>query len=1012
MPLGSTPVQLAATREHLRVPESDEFLGRIWGRRQPGFTSTERGSGQVWLFKHRIGLIFRTGAPVVLPIAELRLLRRTLRTAFRKGSFAAQPQRMYIMQLAACGDASTLTLEFEEHDRGEQLGRAIDLLWRWRRDRLTERETVYLACNKLEDVVACVAVLPLSVAGTLTVRDGPQQTRLGDAMLELALDQRATLSFYKREAQHIEGEVEPLLAVPLDSVVLLRRDRRKNVLFKARDETREIVFAVGSDVERVVEHLQRVWGLNCSSLVTFTLHNATRRPHGRRASIWRPNEQTLSPRKVAMLDDVVCFSLDEITQLQQTFQSIDCNVDGHISAEEFCASLGPAFSSGVEAQVPLAVFRVFDANRDGMITFPEFLFGCRILRLGSKEDRLNFQCRLFDVDGTGFVNKSGFMAMTKTLTDVGAFVISGTGGAQEFCDDVFARLDLLPDGTVQAEDFIDRLQVNASFRDAFGTLAGMQRKLQDTAQVRGGRQVMFGDGAWLTGTCILSGVQKSVQHREDCCGRGPPGKIDASDLNDKVTWSLTSGKQVHGNPPKSSPPKGVQASPANCEVFFTDYSPQVFHDMMRLSGLTGEEYLDSLGIRQMVASMLLGVMTSLVEISSSGRSGAFFFASHDGRFILKTIPAGEAATLQRILPFYHAHILAYPDTLLTRYYGLHSLRYGSVKLNFVVMENVMQPRPGYEVTQQFDLKGSTTGRTVPHEQRRGNVALKDLDLKRPIEIDPDLQPILLRQLEADSIMLKEANLNDYSFLLGIHTKAEPIPPPAVQDRFVPVLRRWYGGIPSADRTEVFFGGIIDVLTAFGWVKKGEHAVKSIQSRISGGKPEDVSCVPPDQYQERFMRFLAGTLRAGRASGGPRPDVSPLQREPRLLYRQDSVQASFARPAAQSTPQAPASRPARHSTGELGKTLPQFRTPPLTSVAEEAGPLDDGAGGRRRSAGYSGSGGDLRRSRQSSRGQRTQQRGGAEAAFGAMLSAAKGLVEEYGVADSPRAGGTPLRARRQ
>ena len=59
-----------------------------------------------------------------------------------------------------------------------------------------------------------------------------------------------------------------------------------------------------------------------------------------------------------------------------------------------------------------------------------------------------------------------------------------------------------------------------------------------------------------------------------------------------------------------------------------------------------------------------------------GISGALFFRSHDGRFILKTVKRHEAARLLSILEDYTRYCQAQPDTLLPRFYGLYNLHLG------------------------------------------------------------------------------------------------------------------------------------------------------------------------------------------------------------------------------------------------------------------------------------------------------------------------------------------------
>lgn len=464
--------------------------------------------------------------------------------------------------------------------------------------------------------------------------------------------------------------------------------------------------------------------------------------------------------------------------------------------------------------------------------------------------------------------------MTNMLSQLNAFRAPEGDTVSSFCSKLFQKLGP-KDGKVHRESLKEALASDTSFQEAFAALAVMQKRLRSSTLIQAGKQVMFGDAAWLTGTCILSGIQLAVQHREECRGKWELGHAPPAAFRDKSSWNLSTGNPVEGTPQTHPPPKGKPATPAHCEVFFTDYAPMIFDDLMRTAGTRG--YLESLGIDQLVSSLLVGAMTSLLEVTASGRSGAFFFASHDGRFYIKTIPVEEADALMEILPGYYQHMTSHPESLITRYCGLHSLRYAGVKIHFIVMENAIQPPLGFKASEQYDLKGSRTGRSVGHWFRREGVAMKDLDLKRPIVIDPDIQPVLLRQLEADTQFLREANLNDYSFLIGVHSASKAIaPPPGYPDTRVQILRRWHGGFPSADHKEVFFAGIIDILTHFGLRKKAEHASKSVIMCLRGSNPDEVSCVPPARYQQRFMDFMTSRLCTGpRLRGLPIPDTSSV-----------------------------------------------------------------------------------------------------------------------------------------
>jgi 1-phosphatidylinositol-4-phosphate 5-kinase len=75
---------------------------------------------------------------------------------------------------------------------------------------------------------------------------------------------------------------------------------------------------------------------------------------------------------------------------------------------------------------------------------------------------------------------------------------------------------------------------------------------------------------------------------------------------------------------------------------FSDYAPKVFRDLREHHGIDSGDYLISL-----TADYVLS------EIVSPGKSGSFFYFSHDTKYMLKTITASEKRFFKRILRAYH-----------------------------------------------------------------------------------------------------------------------------------------------------------------------------------------------------------------------------------------------------------------------------------------------------------------------------------------------------------------------
>ena len=78
-------------------------------------------------------------------------------------------------------------------------------------------------------------------------------------------------------------------------------------------------------------------------------------------------------------------------------------------------------------------------------------------------------------------------------------------------------------------------------------------------------------------------------------------------------------------------------------------------------------------------------------------------------------------------------MVKYPQTLITRFFGLHKIKYnkesgGIQRVYFIIMANVFNTSK--EINKRYDLKGSKKGRQTRKKKDDNidpSVALKDLD---------------------------------------------------------------------------------------------------------------------------------------------------------------------------------------------------------------------------------------------------------------------------------------------
>ena len=203
-------------------------------------------------------------------------------------------------------------------------------------------------------------------------------------------------------------------------------------------------------------------------------------------------------------------------------------------------------------------------------------------------------------------------------------------------------------------------------------------------------------------------------------------------------------------------------------------------------------------------------------------------------------------------------------------------------MNNVFLTNV-------KIHYKYDLKGSLFQRISRDPKKNDyddydfNIPMKDLDLldrKFKFKLNKEESTIIINQLQNDASFLAAKNINDYSFLIGIHEigkffiildyNGKGITPnlPEMLNKFnrdtvninkeieqfnievrKPFFEKDRGGLISADGKIIYFIGIIDIFTEYGSKKKAENVFKSI---FQG---PDISCKPPIEYYERFYNFM-------------------------------------------------------------------------------------------------------------------------------------------------------------
>ncbi|KAI5622908.1 phosphatidylinositol 5-phosphate 4-kinase type-2 gamma-like isoform X1, partial [Silurus asotus] len=312
---------------------------------------------------------------------------------------------------------------------------------------------------------------------------------------------------------------------------------------------------------------------------------------------------------------------------------------------------------------------------------------------------------------------------------------------------------------------------------------------------------------------------------------------------------------------------------------FKEYCPQVFRNLRERFGIEDQDYQMSL------------VRSSTLK-DGENQDDSLLLTSHDRLLIIKQISSEDVEDMHNILPEYHQHIVkSHGITLLPQFLGMYRVTVNNEDTYFLIMRNMFSHR--LTIHTKYTLKGSLVSREASDKKKEKDLpTLKDLDFRnnmQQIYISDEKKEKLMEKLSRDVDFLVRLKLMDYSLLLGIHNMdrgeheeeeededsaceeddeqdndlsmlapeagAGSVPArkagtPAEFDPSVDVY-----GIQSAAgalQKEVYFMGLINILTHYDTKKKAAHAAKTVKH----GSGAEISTVHPEQYGRRFLEFIS------------------------------------------------------------------------------------------------------------------------------------------------------------
>ena len=290
------------------------------------------------------------------------------------------------------------------------------------------------------------------------------------------------------------------------------------------------------------------------------------------------------------------------------------------------------------------------------------------------------------------------------------------------------------------------------------------------------------------------------------------------------------------------------------DAFITEYFPDKFDELRKDDGITDDIMIKSFSpIKNKSAIDKMG--------ESKGKSGSFFFYSHNRKFIIKTITNEEKETMDKILLDYYRYIKSHNTTLITKIYGIYTIVIKNASsVNVILMQNLFGCSP-IHIQRMFDLKGSSVQRKTKNVQKwRKDQVLKDMDYLWLTQVERKLINFNLeniqeikKNMENDISFYKRLSLMDYSLLFIIIDYPNKIDPDYKQIIELLDDPKYKGHVYESNKKDfIYIIGIIDYLQIYNFRKKIETFLKGI---YFGKEKNMISCVEPNYYGERFRNFM-------------------------------------------------------------------------------------------------------------------------------------------------------------
>lgn len=162
------------------------------------------------------------------------------------------------------------------------------------------------------------------------------------------------------------------------------------------------------------------------------------------------------PERLELLCRTTKFSRHEIQRMYRGFKQ-DCP-SGIVDEDTLKQIYAQFFPQGNASLYAHFVFKTFQLNRNGQISFHEFLNWLSSLSRGTLHDKLRWAFTLYDINGDGHITRQEMLHIVSSIYDMMGNCTSPAideMAVRNHVDRIFQKLDVNKDGVVTIDEFMD-----------------------------------------------------------------------------------------------------------------------------------------------------------------------------------------------------------------------------------------------------------------------------------------------------------------------------------------------------------------------------------------------------------------------------------------------------------------------------------------------------------------------------------------------------------------------------